>query len=148
MNDFEKLDAEKDLYRIMDDPYAIEKRCVPAKHALEKVLSLAVEAGKHLNIRTMAPEDYKTLFAMMYSINETTALQDIKNNKIALSPHIPEDNHIQKTVEIFRFVAEQNQRGDSPLTIEDLSVLCWLYNYLLAKEDLNAYLERFKNWKG
>lgn len=110
-------------------------RCIPTEDHLSTAIQKISDTQKNLIISTFSLQEYKTIFEAMYSF-------------VSPAVDLPSDIELNLMVKAFQFIIKENQRQESALDTEDLKVLCLLYNVLCLQKDFDAFLKRYKNWKG
>lgn len=129
------LNLSDNLHRVIGDDWAVEKRCVPSKELLEKVVSTLQGVGKKMIINNLVFDDYKLIFQLM-----------IKMHNYELNKLLPTDDELVLMIKTFEYVVSKNNRGQSLFDADDLRVLCLLYNIISCQNNKNAYMSRFRLW--
>ena len=130
------LNLSDDLHRVIDDQWAVEKRCIPNKDVLENVIKILKDVRKDLTINTLSFEDYKLIFQFT-----------VKAHNYILNNTIPDDEELKLIVDTFKFVIAQNQRENACFDSEDLQVLYLMYNILAYQKNKVAYMSKFSCWR-
>ena len=132
----EILDLSRNLCRVLDDNWAVERRCVPGKDVLEKIINILLQVRQNLTIQTFTFDDYKTIFQFI-----------LKAHNYELNNVMPTDEVLALIVKTFEYVIKENNREQANLDSEDLWVLCLLFNIVSYQKNKYEYLEKFKAWK-
>lgn len=123
------------LHGVFFDKHAPEKRCVPPEDILTEVLQILNTIMPNKVISDLTPDDYHTIFAKI-----------IDTHNYALNNIAPTQAEMLLIVDVFKYVIQVNNRWHTPLIVNDLWVLCLLYNIISYDNNQEAYLNKFKKW--
>ena len=130
------LQMSDQLHSVLFDEYAIERRCVPPREVLNNVLALLIKTKGQLIIGNLEQSDFDLFFRL-----------SVRVHNYELNSSFPNENQLNKIEKVFKHIIAQNNRLNAELDVDDLWVLCLLYNIIQTNENRSAYLKKFKAWR-
>ena len=131
------LEYSDKLHRVLVDKYAVERRCVPSNEVLGNALREFNLLRPNKAIEDLGDVDFLIIYKRI------VAMHGYELNK-----SIPTNEETALIGSVFKQVACLNRCLKSVLDVGDLWVLCILYNIVCYEKDENAYMDKFKAWRG
>ncbi len=131
------LEYSDKLHRVLVDKYAVERRCIPSNEVLGNALREFNLLRPNKAIEDLGDIDFLIIYKRIVTMHGYD-----------LNKSIPTNEEMDLIGSVFKQVARLNRRLKGVLDVDDLRVLCILYNIVCYEKDGNAYMDKFKAWRG